>query len=92
MWNTVLKICEDVGHEYSINLIDDIRNELSGRQYFHIYEMYAGSKHQIMKELRDELLNIGIKDGIYAKSFRIINVVMGEKARYFYKIMRKIYQ
>jgi hypothetical protein len=92
MWAGVLIIAREVGQQYGINLIDGLKQELSGRQSFHVFEMNAGADKATLRQLRDKLAEIGLYENLTPKVLFAINYYLGSNSGYFYKLIRKIVQ
>lgn len=92
MWRSVLEISKDIGNIYNVNLFDDLKKELAVRQSFHVFEMNVGVTVQKLKNLKEELKDIGLFEHIVPKFFYTINFLFGKKALIFYRLMRKITQ
>jgi len=92
MWATVINIYKDADLKYGFNLLTDVYRDLSGRQYFHIYEMYAGTSKKNHDDIRAELLAVGVGHGFIPNTLRFINLFFGGYAKIIYKVIRKIYQ
>jgi glycosyltransferase involved in cell wall biosynthesis len=92
MWKTVLEIASDIEIKFGVNLLEDIRKDLAGRQYFHIYEMYAGANILKLNEIKNELTRVGVPHSSYAFVFRWVNILFGRYASIFYFAVRKAMQ
>jgi len=92
MWSGVMNIVRDVGSQCGIDLLPDIVNELDGRQSFHVFEMNARSSRSDLKQLRQALINIGLFQSLIPKCFYWVNLLLGRRAIYFYKLARRMMQ
>lgn len=92
MWASVLSIASDIGSKYGIDLLKDIRSELTVRQSFHIFEMNAGNTVMELNQLRSELTNLGLFSHWLPKTLYFINVILGRNSKFFYSLARKVFQ
>ncbi|WP_353614655.1 glycosyltransferase family 2 protein [Mangrovibacter phragmitis] len=92
MWSGVLKIAKIVGEKNKVELYDSLKHELMTRQSFHIFEMNAGQSVKVNTELKTELSALGLMNHPMPIFFYIINCTLGKKARYIYRIIRKVMQ
>ncbi len=92
MWASVLKIADDVGGRYGIDLCASIKTELEVRQSFHVFEMMAGSDRSKLSELRDELKKLNLFAHPFPRTLFLIDWVLGAKAKPFYALARKLMQ
>jgi abequosyltransferase len=92
MWESVLRIVGDVEQPYGVNLLDDIRHELTVRQSFHIFEMNAGAGYKANRDLARELNRLGLFAHPVPLAFFIMNIFLGARAARFYGLARRILQ
>ena len=92
MWKGVLDIGTDVGKQYNINLVDELRQELMIRQACHVFEMNVGVSKFTLKELKQELQNLNLFQHWVPKFLFYTNFILGKYAYYFYFLIRKIAQ
>lgn len=92
MWKGVLDIGQDVGTEYNINLVNELRKELMIRQSFHVFEMNVGVSKITLLELKTELRKLNLYSHWIPKFLYFINLIFGKYAYYFYYLTRKIVQ
>lgn len=92
MWNGVLTIAKQVGDIYKIDLLSDLKQELTVRQSFHVFEMNAGAKKNELRELKTELTKIGLFDHWFPRVQYALNYTLGRYSKFFYKVARKIIQ
>lgn len=92
MWKSVLEICRDVGKMNGMNLIDDVRWELSGRQSFHVFEMMVNSDQNALNALRAELQKLELYSHPIPVSLYWLIRIFGRHTRYFFEGVRKIAQ
>lgn len=92
MWKGVLDIAENVGKQYQIDLLTEIRNELMIRQSFHVFEMNVGVAKKELNILKAELQKLNLFDHWIPKSLYFINFIFGKQAYYFYYLIRKFAQ
>lgn len=91
MWSGVLNIMTYIDNKFGVSLFQGVKKELSGRQSFHVFEMYASSDRKLLFELRDELSSIGLFKGV-SKLFFFINLLFGKKSHFFYFWIRRFIQ
>ncbi len=60
MWASVMRICDDVGKEYAVDLLTDVQGDLRARMSFHVFEMMANAPGELIDELCLELRKIGL--------------------------------
>jgi abequosyltransferase len=92
MWASVLTIANDIGSNYGVDLLTDIRHELTVRQSFHIFEMNAGNTVGELNQLRSELANLGLFSHWLPKALYFINIILGRNSKLFYSFVRKVFQ
>ena len=92
MWYSVLEIAKDIGNVYSVDLLTDLRNELMVRQSFHVFEMNVGVPKNNLKDLKNELKKLNLFDHVFPKFLYQLNMLLGARASFFYKVTRKIMQ
>lgn len=92
MWESVLRIVRDVERPYGVNLLGDIRHELTVRQSFHIFEMNAGAGYKANRDLARELNRLGLFAHPVPMAFFVMNIFFGAQAARFYGLARRILQ
>lgn len=92
MWRSVLEICSDVGSDHGLNLLDDIKRELTVRQSFHVFEMMVSANTDALNDLRNELKKLGL----YSHPLPIFLYwsvrIFGDRSKYLFSFIRKIVQ
>lgn len=92
MWAAILRIAEDVGQQYNINLHAGIKAELKKRSTFHVFEMMAGSDRRKLAEMRDELVKLDLFDHLVPRTLYLIDAGLGLRARVLYSCVRRLLQ
>ncbi len=92
MWASVMRICDDVGKEYSVDLLTDIQGDLRARMSFHVFEMMANAPGELIDELCLELRKIGLYPHPVPVTLRGIIRLLGPRSRYFFQLVRKVMQ
>ena len=89
---SILKIVDDVGRIYGVDLLTAVKRELEVEKSFHIFEMYAGAPANTLQELRDELKRIGLFGHLLPRLLYLLNRLMGKHARFIYSFARRVIQ
>jgi abequosyltransferase len=88
MWASVLRIAEDVGRSYGIDLRSAIKIELEVRQSIHVFEMMAGAGRQRLSELRSEFKKLDLFGHPLPRTLYMIDMVLGSRAKVVFRAMR----
>jgi glycosyltransferase involved in cell wall biosynthesis len=92
MWRSILRIAQEVGDQYGVDILSSVRYELTTRMSFHLFEMFALKSRQEQKDLRLQLLELGLYDHWLPKCFYYLNRLFGKKATLVYALARRIVQ
>jgi abequosyltransferase len=90
MWESVLRIVDDVGSRFSIDLLSGIKMELEVRQSFRIFEMMAGAGRQRLSELRREFIRLDLFGHPVPWTLYAIDMVLGSRANILFRLARKL--
>lgn len=90
MWESVLRIADDVSQQNGIDLLSEIKVELEVRQSFHIFEMMAGAGRERLSELRQEFIRLGLFGHPIPRILYMIDVLMGTRAQILFRTVRRI--
>lgn len=89
MWASVLRIADDVGREFGVDLRSALKTELEVRQSFHIFEMMAGAGRPKLAELRLEFKKLGLFSHPLPRTLFLIDFLLGSRAGLFYRTVRR---
>jgi glycosyltransferase involved in cell wall biosynthesis len=92
MWDSILTIARDAELEAGIPIVKSIKQELSGKMSFHVFEMFVGRPHAELAELKSELKRLGLFNHWLPKCLYVINLVSGRHAAIFYRTLRRLIQ
>jgi abequosyltransferase len=90
MWANLIRICDEVGTHYGVDLTPQMKKELEVRQSFHIFEMMAGSSPKLMRELKNEFTELGLFGHPLPRVLYTVNIVLRGYAPRFYWSVRKL--
>lgn len=88
MWAATLNIADEVGRQFSIQLLPGVKRELEVRQSFHIFEMMSSAKRKHLQELRHEFEKLGLFSHPLPRALYTLNFVLGGWSKYFYRGVR----
>lgn len=92
MWSSILKIAQDCERDTQVDMFDSIKQELSGRMSFHVFEMFAGRSTQELNALRKELAQLELFDHPLPRLLYWVNRLAGRYARHLYTLARRFIQ
>jgi glycosyltransferase involved in cell wall biosynthesis len=92
MWESVLKITSDCQTTLNTPMLESMRQELSGRMSFHLFEMFASRSRAENNQLRRELIRLRLYSSWIPKIAHLINLSFGAYAIVFYKLARRLIQ
>jgi abequosyltransferase len=92
MWESILKITQDVEQEKKVKMLDAMRQELGNRMSFHVFEMFAGRPTRELKALRDELQRLQLFDHVLPRFLYWHNRLLKTYAPLSYMLARRVLQ
>lgn len=92
MWASVLKIANDVGQAFDVELGPGIKRELTVRASFLLFEALAGSRRAILLEMRCELDKLDLFAHPIPRMLFMLDWALGSRARMFYSFARMVMQ
>lgn len=90
MWAAILRIADEVGSKFGVQLFPGMKRELEVRQSFHIFEMMSSAPRKSLQELKSEFERLGLFSHPIPRALYAINFGLGGWSRYFYLGVRAI--
>jgi glycosyltransferase involved in cell wall biosynthesis len=92
MWASILKIARDCERDTQVAMFNSMKQELSGRMSFHVFEMFAGRSTEELDALRTELVKLKLFDHPLPRLLYWVNRLTGRYARHLYTLARRFIQ
>lgn len=88
MWRGILNICASVERKMSVPILEDVKQELAGRQAFHVFELIMVQGRGATWELAREFHKLGLMGHPLPWVLTAFGMVFGRWSRYLFAVVR----